>query len=234
MINLSQVVYQYQQDKFNFDLNIAQGSIVAILGASGAGKSTLLSLLAGFIKPVSGQIFIGGSSVEKLAPHQRPLAMLFQEYNLFNHLTVQDNISLGLKPNLKLSAKQLSQVKEVSEQVAVGTLLSRLPDQLSGGQKQRVALARCFIQKRPVLLLDEPFSALDPVLRTAMLARVQAMAQAEQVTVLMVTHHLSDAVNIASHFVFIDQGQANDVQAIEHLTVDHPNSVLRTFVAASQ
>jgi thiamine transport system ATP-binding protein len=233
MINFSKVSYQYHQDKFDFDLNISQGNIVAILGASGAGKSTLLSLLAGFIHPNTGNIFIAGQAVDKFAPHQRPLAMLFQEHNLFSHLTVQDNIALGLQPSLKLTSQQLSQVVEVSQQVEVDALLTRLPDQLSGGQRQRVALARCFIQKRPVLLLDEPFSALDPLLRSAMLARVKTLASAEQVTVLMVTHHLSDANNIASHFVFINQGQARAVEEISLLTINHPDQAISKFVAAS-
>jgi thiamine transport system ATP-binding protein len=124
-------------------------------------------------------------------------------------------------------------VVEVSQQVEVDALLTRLPDQLSGGQRQRVALARCFIQKRPVLLLDEPFSALDPLLRVAMLARVKTLAQAEKVTVLMVTHHLTDAMNIASHFVFINKGQARAVEEISMLTINHPDQAISKFVAAS-
>jgi len=233
MLKLSQVMYQYQQENFCFDLDIGQGNVVAILGASGAGKSTLLSLIAGFIAPISGDIIIAGARVNTQAPHKRPLAMLFQEFNLFGHLTVEQNISLGLQPNLKLTTQQQTQVKRVSKQVEVDTLLNRLPEQLSGGQKQRVALARCFIQQRPVLLLDEPFSALDPVLRMAMLAQVKTMAAAKNVTVLMVTHHLSDALNIASHFVFITAGQAKTVQPIEQLTTDHSDPILRSFVKAA-
>lgn len=232
MINFSQVNYSYQQQKFEFDLQVEQGSLVAILGPSGAGKSTLLNLLAGFIAPMQGDIAIGGNSVLNAAPHQRPISILFQDNNLFTHLTAYQNIGLGLHPGLKLDVQQKQLIQTMSEHVEVDKLLDRLPDQLSGGQQQRVALARCFVQKKPILLLDEPFSALDPVLRVAMLERVSELAKLQNVTVLMVTHHVSDALAVASHFVFIDQGNASEVESIDQLTRSHPNEHLAQFMSA--
>lgn len=232
MIKFSQVNYHYQQQNFHFDLQVQQGSLVAILGPSGAGKSTLLNLLAGFIAPMQGDISLNGASILAQAPHQRPISILFQDNNLFAHLTAYQNIGLGLHPGLKLNNQQKQLIETMSEQVEVDKLLNRLPDQLSGGQQQRVALARCFVQNKPILLLDEPFSALDPVLRVAMLQRVSELAKLQNVTVLMVTHHISDALAVASHFIFVDQGNASSVEKIEQLTVSHPNRQLAHFMSA--
>ncbi|MUL18753.1 thiamine ABC transporter ATP-binding protein [Aliivibrio fischeri] len=205
MLRFSDVKYRYYTDLFEFDLNVEQGSVVAILGPSGAGKSTLLSLLAGFIEPESGDITINNESQLSLAPHQRPLSMLFQEHNLFAHLSVAENIGLGIKPNLRLNEKDKKRINDAARQVGVDDLLQRLPEQLSGGQKQRVALARCLVQQKPVLLLDEPFSALDPILREEMIVLIQALIKSEKLTVLMVTHSLQDAKALASHYAFICQ-----------------------------
>lgn len=232
MINFSHVQYHYQQQSFNFDLQVEQGSIVAILGPSGAGKSTLLNLLAGFITPTQGEITINHGSIITLSPYQRPLAILFQDNNLFTHLNAYDNIALGLHPGLKLDAQQKERLQSVAQQMQVQELLTRLPAQLSGGQKQRVALARCFVQDKPILLLDEPFSALDPLLRVTMLERVKALAQLENVTVLMVTHHISDALAVASDFIFIEQGNALRVEKIELLNDSHSNQKLVHFFSA--
>ncbi|MUJ29481.1 thiamine ABC transporter ATP-binding protein [Aliivibrio fischeri] len=205
MLRFSDVKYRYYTDLFEFDLNVEQGSVVAILGPSGAGKSTLLSLLAGFIEPESGDITIKNESQLSLAPHQRPLSMLFQEHNLFAHLSIAENIGLGIKSNLRLNEKDKKRINDAAHQVGVDDLLQRLPEQLSGGQKQRVALARCLVQQKPVLLLDEPFSALDPILREEMIVLIQALIESEKLTVLMVTHSLQDAKALASHYAFICQ-----------------------------
>ena len=232
MIKFSDVNYDYKEQSFHFDLQVEEGSVVAVLGPSGAGKSTLLNLLAGFIAPSNGDITINGVSVVKQAPYQRPLSILFQDNNLFSHLTAYENIALGLHPGLKLDVEQKLRLQTVSEQVEVDTLLSRLPAQLSGGQQQRVALARCFVQNKPILLLDEPFSALDPVLRVNMLERVRSLAKLEKVTVLMVTHHVSDALAVASNFIFIDKGEVLASDQIKYLTREHSNQYLSRFLSA--
>ena len=232
MLKFDNVIYQYQQEKFKFNINVAKGNIVAVLGESGAGKSTLLNLAAGFIAPLTGDILIAGNSVINVDPHKRPLAMLFQEKNLFSHLSVADNIGLGLHPGLKLTSSQHQQVADICAQVGIAKLLKRFPEQLSGGQKQRVALARCFVQKKPLLLLDEPFSALDPVLREEMLTIVKELASKHNVTVLMVTHHISDALNAASHYLFVEQGKISSAGDIAILNDPNQPSVLRKFVHA--
>jgi len=232
MIHFDNVKYRYQQEEFNFDVEILPGAIVAVLGESGAGKSTLLNLAAGFIHPISGDILIAGKSVVDIEPHLRPMAMLFQENNLFAHLSVADNIGLGLHPGLKLSAGERQWVRQIAEQVGVDTLLARFPEQISGGQKQRVALARCFIQNKPLLLLDEPFAALDPVLREEMLTIVRGLSATKKVTVLMVTHHLSDALNVASHYLFVNKGTVTTVDEIATLTKPGDQESLNKFVQA--
>ncbi|OEF22989.1 thiamine ABC transporter ATP-binding protein [Vibrio rumoiensis] len=227
------VIYDYHDETFHFDLNVEKGSIMALMGPSGSGKSTLLSLLAGFIESKKGDIHVMDSSVIGLQPHQRPLAMLFQEHNLFSHLTVRQNIGLGLHPGLKLTQDQQQQVQQAAQQVGLDSLLDRLPEQLSGGQRQRVALARCFVQSHSIWLLDEPFSALDPILREEMLLLVEKLAKERQVTVLMVTHHLTDAKAIASHFAFMEQGTVSESGVMSSLDESHCNPHLGAFIKAS-
>lgn len=238
MLVLDNVRYEYQDEWFVFDLSVAQGSIVALMGPSGAGKSTLLSLVAGFIEPHSGDIRVQSNgeavSVVGKASYLRPFSMLFQEHNLFAHLSVRDNIGLGLHPGLKLSAAQREQVVRAANMVGVGDFLDRLPEQLSGGQRQRVALARCFVQPHPVWLLDEPFSALDPLLREEMLTLVKTLAAERNITVLVVTHHISDARAIATHFAFMAQGQVQRMEPIAALTAQHNYAPLAEFVRAGE
>ncbi|MGR5236781.1 thiamine ABC transporter ATP-binding protein [Vibrio alfacsensis] len=233
MLALDNVQYTYQRERFRFELAIERGQIVSLMGPSGAGKSTLLALVAGFIRPDQGDILVDGESMLCKEPYQRPFSMLFQEHNLFAHLSVRDNIGLGLHPGLKLTAEQKRQVEQAAQQVGVAEYLDRLPEHLSGGQRQRVALARCFVQSHPMWLLDEPFSALDPVLREEMLTLVRQLAAERGITVLMVTHHLSDAKAIASHFAFVADGKLEAVGEIRELTAKHPSEALQRFVRAA-
>lgn len=234
MLEMKAVTYAYQGEQFQFDLQLGLGEIVALMGASGAGKSTLLSLIAGFIMPNSGDIIYQQTSLLTSAAHQRPVAMLFQEHNLFAHLTVRQNIGLGFHPNLRLNFEQKQQLLEIAQRVGLAQLLDRLPEQLSGGQRQRVALARCFAQARPIWLLDEPFSALDPVLREDMLNLVKQWAAECKSTVLMVTHHISDARAIADRFAFIGQGKIQAQGQIARLTADHIDPQVAHFVALAE
>ncbi|MEE3878694.1 thiamine ABC transporter ATP-binding protein [Vibrio sp. YYF0003] len=233
MLVLDDVQYTYQSELFRFDLTIERGQIVSLMGPSGAGKSTLLALVAGFIHPDQGDIQVDGESIVGKEPYLRPFSMLFQEHNLFAHLSVRDNISLGLHPGLKLTADQKLQVEQAAQQVGVAEYLDRLPEHLSGGQRQRVALARCFVQPHPVWLLDEPFSALDPVLREEMLSLVKRLAAERRITVLMVTHHLNDAKAIASHFAFVAGGKIEATGEIGQLCVTHSSEALQAFVRAA-
>lgn len=206
MIYFDHIFYRYQQQTMNFDFSVTAGEKIAILGPSGAGKSTLLSLIAGFQFAESGTILLNGEDHTRTPPASRPVSMLFQENNLFAHLTAEQNIALGFHPGMKLNAEQKIQLAQIAEQVSLTPLLKRLPSQLSGGQRQRVALARCLVRSQPVLLLDEPFSALDPALRNEMLALLETICDSRRLTLMMVSHNTDDAARIAPRAMVVDNG----------------------------
>lgn len=207
MLTLNKLTYLYEHLPMRFDLQIEAGERVAILGPSGAGKSTLLSLTAGFLAATSGQILLNGQDHSQTPPAKRPVSMLFQENNLFSHLAVRQNMGLGLHPGLKLSAAQQQELLEIARQVGLEDCLDRLPSQLSGGQRQRVALARCLLRSQPILLLDEPFSALDPALRSEMLNLLDKVCSERNLTLLMVSHNLDDAVRVAQRTLLVVDGR---------------------------
>ncbi len=207
MLTLEKLAYLYEHLPMRFDLRIQPGERVAVLGPSGAGKSTLLSLIAGFLPAASGRLLLDGEESTATPPAQRPVSMLFQENNLFAHLTVAQNIGLGLDPGLRLNAQQQRQLAQIARQVGLEEHLPRLPSQLSGGQRQRAALARCLIRQRPILLLDEPFSALDPALRNEMLQLLQEVCEQRNLTLLMVSHNLDDAARIAPRTLLVVDGR---------------------------
>ncbi|ELY3904754.1 thiamine ABC transporter ATP-binding protein ThiQ [Klebsiella aerogenes] len=207
MLKLNDVTWLYQHLPMRFTLSVERGERIAVLGPSGAGKSTLLNLIAGFLPPASGSLLIYGEKHNATPPAQRPVSMLFQENNLFNHLTVRQNIGLGIHPGLKLNREQRAQVTAIAGQMGMDTLLDRLPGELSGGQRQRAALARCLVRQQPVLLLDEPFSALDPALRQEMLTLVADICQRQQLTLLMVSHSVEDAARIAPRSIVVAEGR---------------------------
>jgi len=207
MLTLTDVTWLYQHLPMRFTLSVRQGEMIAVLGPSGAGKSTLLNLVAGFLQPANGRITIEGQDHTHTPPAARPVSMLFQENNLFTHLTVRQNIGLGMHPGLRLNAGQQQKLSDIAAQMGIGDLLARLPGELSGGQRQRVALARCLVREQPILLLDEPFSALDPALRQEMLALVQSVCKRQNITLLMVSHSIEDAARIASRALVVAEGR---------------------------
>ncbi|HDU7917762.1 TPA: thiamine ABC transporter ATP-binding protein ThiQ [Serratia marcescens] len=207
MLTLEKLTYLYEHLPMRFDLRIQPGERVAVLGPSGAGKSTLLSLIAGFLPAANGRLLLNGKDHTATPPAKRPVSMLFQENNLFAHLTVAQNIGLGLDPGLRLTEQQRQQREHIARQVGLEEHLERLPSQLSGGQRQRAALARCLIRQRPILLLDEPFSALDPALRNEMLQLLQTVCEQRNLTLLMVSHNLDDAARIAPRTLLVVDGR---------------------------
>ncbi|WP_192457911.1 thiamine ABC transporter ATP-binding protein ThiQ [Musicola keenii] len=207
MITLDKLTYLYQHLPMRFDLHLDPGERLAILGPSGAGKSTLLALIAGFLQAGHGRLLLNGQDHADTPPARRPVSILFQENNLFPHLTLGQNIALGLHPGLKLDHAQRDTLRRIAQRVALDDLLNRLPSQVSGGQRQRAALARCLIRQQPILLLDEPFSALDPALRQEMLTLVEDICTERQLTLLMVSHHLSDAQRIAPRSILVLEGR---------------------------
>ncbi|UJD93359.1 thiamine ABC transporter ATP-binding protein ThiQ [Lelliottia amnigena] len=207
MLKLTDVTWLYHHLPMRFTLTAQQGEMIAILGPSGAGKSTLLNLIAGFLPPARGEMTINGQDHTHTPPSQRPVSMLFQENNLFTHLTVRQNIGLGMDPGLKLTAAQREKLEDIARQMGLMDFIDRLPGELSGGQRQRVALARCLVREQPILLLDEPFSALDPALRQEMLQLVKDVCHQKQLTMLMVSHSVEDAARIAPRSVVIADGR---------------------------
>ena len=207
MIRLDKVFLADNIMPMVFDLHVAAGERIAIIGPSGAGKSTLLNLIAGFVLPTRGEVWLNGENHTQSAPYERPVSMLFQENNLFPHLTVQQNLALGLKTSLKLTALEQDQIEQVADAVGLTSFLSRLPNSLSGGQKQRVALARCLLRDKPILLLDEPFSALDPELRLDMLNLIDELCHSKNLTLLLVTHQPSELTGKVDRMLRIENGR---------------------------
>lgn len=207
MLILDNLTARYPDWQVCFSTRIQPGEIVALIGRSGAGKSTLLGMLAGFVPVTSGALSFAGHDLLPLRPAERPVTTLFQDHNLFLHLSVYDNIAIGLHPGLKLSAAQQESVHDAADRVGLTAMLKRLPEQLSGGQQQRIALARAMVRDRPLLLLDEPFSALDPALRREMLGEVVRLARLRGTTVLMVSHNPDDAELIADRLLFVHEGK---------------------------
>lgn len=198
------------QDGFTVtaDWAVEAGRRVAVIGPSGAGKSTLLNGIAGFVKVRSGRVLWQGQDIAALAPGVRPLTMLFQDQNLFPHLTVAQNLGLGLDPSLRLSRADWMRVEAALERAGLSGLGQRRPAQLSGGQQSRAALARALLRARPMLLMDEPFAALGPALKAEMLDFVGEVAAENGASVLMVTHDPDDARSFADAVVLVSEGVA--------------------------
>ena len=189
------------------DFEIERGSLLSIVGPSGAGKSTILNALAGFIPLTSGEIKWNGSDITQLDPGLRPLSILFQDYNLFSHLTVKDNIAIGLRPNLKLDDLETEMVNSVIEEVGLSKFKFIKPFQLSGGQRTRVSLARSIVRSKPILLLDEAFSGLGPALRSEMIKLIKDKSIKEGITLIMVSHHIKDAIELDQKVIFVNDGE---------------------------
>jgi thiamine transport system ATP-binding protein len=205
-IRLEHVAFSYGGPAMNFDVEIEASAITAIMGPSGSGKSTLLNLIAGFEMTRAGRILVGGADVTGLEPAARPVSMVFQENNLFAHLTVEQNVGLGRSPALRLKEVDREAVMSALARTDLAGKEKRLPRELSGGERQRVALARVLVRDRPVLLLDEPFASLGPALREDMLDLVASVHAERGMTIVLVTHQPEDARRVAQRMVFVEGG----------------------------
>lgn len=205
-IRLDDVAFTYQDMRMCFDATIEAGSITSVMGPSGAGKSTFLNLIAGFEKPQSGRVLMGGIDVTGAPPSARPVSMVFQENNLFAHLSVEQNVGLGRSPALRLTEADRAAVADALARTGLAGKEKRLPRELSGGERQRVALARVLVRDRPVLLLDEPFASLGPALREDMVDLVMSVHKERGMTVVFVTHQPEDARRIGGNLLFLERG----------------------------
>ncbi|MDX1780148.1 MAG: thiamine ABC transporter ATP-binding protein [Thalassovita sp.] len=213
----------------NADFTLEQGLSLALIGPSGAGKSTLLDVIAGYLQPVSGRVLWQGEDITGLPPGKRPISMLFQDNNLFPHLTVAQNIGLGIRPSLKLSATEQDSLQQALNRVGLPDMAERKPGSLSGGQQSRVALARVLVQRRPLVLLDEPFSALGPALKHDMLRLVSDLMNETGGTLIMVSHEPEDAQLIADVTSVVAQGTVTAPQATADL-FENPPPLLREYL----
>ncbi len=195
------------------DWSLAPGERIAVVGPSGAGKSTLLMAIAGFVAPVSGRVLWDGRDLTSLAPGERPVSILFQDQNLFPHLSVTQNLGLGLSPRLRLSSADSARISDALARVGLQGLADRRPADLSGGQQGRAALARVLLRSRPVLLLDEPFAALGPALKAEMLDLVREVAAEAGALVLLVTHDPEEAIGFSDRTILVADGQAHAPRA---------------------
>lgn len=217
MLELSAISLSLGSHRFAFDLSVEPGTLVAVTGPSGSGKTTLFNLIAGFETPEAGLLLIDGKDVTRLRPSLRPISLVFQDNNLFAHLDVFTNVALGVSPALRLSSEDRERVSDALSRVGLAGFETRLPSTLSGGERQRVAFARVLVRRRPLVLLDEPFAALDPDLRVQMGELLLDLQRTEGFTVLMITHDREEARRLAQCFVRIETGSVATVGPIRDL-----------------
>jgi putative spermidine/putrescine transport system ATP-binding protein len=195
----------------DIELDVGGGELVALLGPSGCGKSTLLRIVSGFIRQSEGRVLFDGEPVDHLSPSQRGVGIVFQNYALFPHMTAAENVAYGLQARKWPRAKIASRVAEMLALVHMSEFAARKPRQLSGGQQQRVALARCLAIDPKVLLLDEPFGALDKNLRLDMQIEVKRLQRESGITTILVTHDQEEALSLADRIAVMSRGNIEQV-----------------------
>ncbi|MBR0567299.1 ABC transporter ATP-binding protein [Azoarcus sp. L1K30] len=195
----------------DIDLKIGAGELVALLGPSGCGKSTLLRIISGFMPQTEGKVFFDGEAVDHLPPNKRGVGIVFQNYALFPHMTIRQNIAYGLEVQRVPAARLKTRVDEMLDLVHMGEFAERYPRQLSGGQQQRIALARCLAVDPKILLLDEPFGALDKNLRLDMQIEVKRLQREYGITTVLVTHDQEEALSMADRVAVMSRGRIEQI-----------------------
>ncbi len=203
------------------NLDVEQGEFVSLLGPSGCGKTTTLQMIAGFVTPTSGKIFINGKDITGLKPNKRNLGIVFQSYALFHHMTIYDNVAFGLQMRNIEKAELDERVRETLSLVHLGEFMHRYPRELSGGQQQRVALARALVIRPEVLLLDEPLSALDAKIRENMQIELRAIQRTVGTTTILVTHDQSEAMAMSDRIAVMNDARLAQVDR-PYTVYEHP------------
>lgn len=220
MLHIHALTYTYQtpdtKQTYRFNLEMQAGQVTAILGESGSGKSTMLDILSGFLQAESGSVILNNIELLPLAIEKRPITILFQKHNLFEHLNVEKNILLGIHDRAKANSQEKQQCSQILTQMGLAGFGRKMVTELSGGQQQRVALARALLRKKPILLLDEPFTGLDRETRLEMLALVQRITRENSLHTLMVTHETEDCELIADSVYKMKDGTL-----LPHITLVH-------------
>ncbi|WP_062117934.1 ABC transporter ATP-binding protein [Aureimonas sp. AU40] len=218
---------------YDIDLQIEPGKFVSLLGPSGCGKTTTLRLVAGFDSPTRGRILLGGRDVTRLPPNRRKLGMVFQNYALFPHMTVAENIGFGLRMAGMDKGRITEKVRRMLDLIHLSQHAERMPSQLSGGQQQRVAIARSLVTEPAVLLLDEPMGALDKNLRQSMQAELRQIQQDFQITAVLVTHDQDEALTMSDKVVVMEGGHIRQVGTPEEIYERPTSGFVANFLGAS-
>jgi thiamine transport system ATP-binding protein len=235
MLEIGALRYQFpgaDPEIMQFDLSVAAGEVLSLIGPSGSGKSTLLNLIAGFLKPDSGQIHVDGEAIEHLPIAQRPVTIVFQQHNLFPHLDLYTNVALGVDPSLKLSTEQEQLIEDALDSLALSGLEKRKPGELSGGQRQRIALARALVRERKVLLLDEAFAALGPAQRKELIVLVKALVERKKMAALLVSHQPRDALIASDRTAFVHDGRIIAIQPTRQLLEETDLVEVRNYLGS--
>lgn len=215
----------------NVSLSIPPGELVTLLGPSGCGKTTMLRMIAGFETPTEGRVLLGGRDITNTPPNRRDTALVFQNYALFPHLTVWENVTFGLKLRRDVpDSDRQARAERVLSQVGLSEMAQRSPDQLSGGQQQRVALARAIVNEPRVLLFDEPLSNLDAKLREQMRLEIRALQQRHGITSLYVTHDQVEAMAISDRIVILKDGSIEQMGTPEEVYTRPANHFVADFI----
>ncbi len=225
------VAYGHTVALDGFSLDIEPGEVMALLGPSGSGKTTALRAVAGFVTPTRGRIFLGDTDVTDMPPYRRGIGMVVQQYALFPHMRVEDNVAFGLRAGGVSRAASAARVAECLQMVGMAAYTRRYPQELSGGQQQRVAIARALAIRPKVLLLDEPLSALDAQLRSGMLNEIARLhRELPDVTILYVTHDQIEALTLADRIAVMNESRLVDVGSSRSLYQQPPSRFTASFV----
>ncbi len=233
-LTLSQLVKTYGQTEVlhSIDLEIKEGEFVVLVGPSGCGKSTTLRLIAGLEEVSGGTVAIGGRVVNNLEPKDRNIAMVFQNYAIYPHMTVRKNIGFGLRSSKISRADKDKRIDEIAEILGMTDLLSRKPSQLSGGQRQRVAIGRAMVRDPDVFLFDEPLSNLDAQLRTQMRLEIKKLHQRVGATIVFVTHDQVEAMTMADRIVIMKDGHIQQVGTPSEVYHSPANTFVASFIGS--